>query len=202
MSLLEWAVAGLQRIFVAVEIPVEQQQALGRLRQLFPPELPGLKWVAPELMHITIRFMGNLMPEEIKRVHAAATEAAASTTPFSIEVGGLGAFPSVQTPRVLWAGIARGAAELTRLHAALQDALVRQGFPADENRFVPHLTLARTPKDISRTERQAVAEGLAIARTRRWQPVDFKASGLTVMQSILERSGPTYLPVSVAPFSG
>jgi 2'-5' RNA ligase len=93
--------------------------------------------------HLTLLFLGEVEETRIPALSAAAAQLAATSSPFEVRLAGVGAFPSAERPRVFWAGIDRGAAELTALHAGLLAAASELGLPVDARPFVPHLTLFR-----------------------------------------------------------
>ncbi|MGC2289957.1 MAG: RNA 2',3'-cyclic phosphodiesterase [Thermoplasmata archaeon] len=117
------------RAFVAIDLP-----------PLEGPTPPGLR---PE-DHLTLRFFEELPADRVPVVVDALAEAAGESGPFQLEVCGVGAFPTPQRPRVVWAGVGSGStAPLQTLAERLGRALAARGFPADRRPFVPHLTLAR-----------------------------------------------------------
>lgn len=123
------------RAFVAVDVPPIDGPV--------PPEL------RPE-DHLTLQFFDHLEPERLSAVVDAMTEAVQDQPPFAIEVRGVGAFPSPQRPRVVWAGVGAGAASLQSLAGRLRRAVAARGFPVEARPFVPHLTLGRlrSPRDL------------------------------------------------------
>lgn len=116
------------RAFIAIDVP--------------PFSAP----VAPELRpedHLTLQFFEELPVDRVPDVVAALVEAATSTGPFDLEIRGVGAFPSVQRPRVLWAGVGSGSAIVQSLTHRVRQGLAARGFPTESRPFVPHLTLGR-----------------------------------------------------------
>jgi RNA 2',3'-cyclic 3'-phosphodiesterase len=116
------------RAFVAVDVPA-----------LDGPVPDGLR---PE-DHITLHFFEELPVERIPAVVEAISEATGASGPFELEVRGVGAFPTTRRPRVVWAGVGVGTAELRSLVDRLRTALSARGFRTETRPFVPHLTLAR-----------------------------------------------------------
>jgi 2'-5' RNA ligase len=164
------------------------------------PPAARLRWVAGDALHLTLRFLGEITEQAVGRVAAAAGNAAASTPPFSITLAGLGGFPSLREPRVLWIGVADGGAPLDALARTLEGELVAGGFPPEARPFHPHLTLARArsvgaPPDLRRcTAGLAWPTGAAIGV----QHVD----AIVVVESTLGTAGPTYREVSRAALGG
>ena len=143
--------------------------------------LPGRR-VAPENWHLTLRFLGDIDPRAGRRL-TLALRAAAFGAPFSVGFAALGAFPRATRAQALWLGVDRGVAELRSLAAAVEQAVVAAGFPADSRPFAAHLTLSRLrpPEDVARV----VAAVPSFAAT---MPVD----RVTLYRSDLARDGPRY----------
>ena len=99
--------------------------------------------------HVTLRFLGDVDAERLERVIAAIPAAASSVAPFDLALGGVGAFPSPEHPRVVWLGVQQGAVEVVRLAGQVNDALAPIGWPPEPGAFVPHVTLfrVRSPRD-------------------------------------------------------
>jgi len=101
-------------------------------------------WTNPAQLHLTIHFLGDEVDDsDLHRICVAMDEAAAGMKAFRVAFGGLGVFPDMRRPRVLWLGVRDGLAEFARLHDALADRLAAIGFPAEARGFRPHLTLGR-----------------------------------------------------------
>jgi len=136
-----------RRLFVAVPIPSHASQAVEALvsgvRAEADPGVRDVRWVRMDGLHITLRFLGPTLDEQVAGVVEAIDAAAARTTPFEVLVRGAGAFPSAARPRALWLGVDNGAAELSALAVAIDDGLAAHGWPRSERPFRAHLTLAR-----------------------------------------------------------
>jgi RNA 2',3'-cyclic 3'-phosphodiesterase len=103
----------------------------------------------PAPPHVTLRFLGDVDPSGIERVIAAMPAAVAPVAPFDLGLGGVGAFPSAERPRVVWRGVREGAEEVRRLARSASDALAPVGWPPEPGEFVAHVTLfrVRSPRD-------------------------------------------------------
>lgn len=138
-----WGTVTGIRSFVAVLLPAELRArvmaAVGRLREVGA----AVAWVREENLHITVRFLGHLDEQTLDRAREALEEAAARVTPFTVGLGGFGAFPSARAPRVVWVGVEAGAASLGRLHEHLEVALARRGIPPEGRPFRAHVTVGR-----------------------------------------------------------
>jgi RNA 2',3'-cyclic 3'-phosphodiesterase len=190
------------RTFVALELPEDLRLSLGTLQFQFGASAQTARWVAPELLHVTMRFLGELPPERLDLVERAARAAAFSTEPFSLDVGRLGAFPNERNPRVLWVGLQgdAGLASLQQLHTALENGLANLGCGREDKPFSPHITVARTRERAGPEARRALGAALVEIRshasnTHRAFPVH----ALTVMRSDLHSGRPRYTPLARLP---
>jgi 2'-5' RNA ligase len=100
-----------------------------------------LKLVEPKNIHITLRFLGNITPNTVERIYAEMTKV--QFTAFDVKIRGVGAFPQLRYPRVLWIGITQGADQLRSIFEQLEPRLQTLGFAPDSKGFSPHLTIAR-----------------------------------------------------------
>jgi 2'-5' RNA ligase len=125
------------RLFVALDLPGEVRE---RLRLLTGAKLPGARWVPPENMHLTLRFVGEVDHGQADDIDAAL--AAIAARGFALTFEGVGAFETGRRVHALWAGVERNPA-LEHLRAKVESALVRAGCEPERRKFSPHVTLAR-----------------------------------------------------------
>ena len=151
-------------------------------------------WVASENFHITVKFLGGIDEARVRAVSEALHAAATGRHAFDLEIVSLGAFPSPTRPRVLWAGVAEGAAPLAALAAAVDDALAPLGYPRETRGFAAHVTLARV-REPRRTP--ALADALAAAATRRFGRLTIEH--IALMRSELSPRGARYTALSTVP---
>jgi 2'-5' RNA ligase len=129
------------RLFVAIEIPANIRAAIASLMQEFRAMAPNVKWVRPESLHLTLKFLGETDPGKLGAIeHLLA--AIHSAQPVTLDFTGLGFFPNAQSPRVFWAGI-NSSSNLQSIVSEIDGALHLLGFPPEDRTFTPHLTLAR-----------------------------------------------------------
>ncbi len=124
------------RLFVAIDLPEQISEGLGRICS----GLPGARWVRPEQLHLTLRFIGDVDGGQFADIRDELTGIAVA--PFSLQLDGLGVFPPRGRPRVIWAGLGRSD-DLIRLRNQIESALARVGIARETRRFSPHITLAR-----------------------------------------------------------
>jgi 2'-5' RNA ligase len=179
---------GVVRAFVAV--PVEDAVVTRRLagaRSLLPP-LHGVRWVPEGQLHFTLKFLGEIGPDEVEAARRATSAASrAAPGPFRLALEGLGSFPPRGPARVVWAGCGEGAEELARLALAVEAAFSAEGFPREARTFSPHLTLARVKDPAAGRRLSQVLPSLP--------PEPFgtvRVAGLVLCRSELARRGPEY----------
>lgn len=184
------------RSFIAIPLaPAVGRQARRLLRQLRRDQ-DGIKWVPEDNLHLTLKFLGEVVDREVPDVCRAMRRVASGFEPFQIELGGTGGFPNDLRPRVLWAGISAGGEVLTALVAALEGELARLGYKPESRDYRPHLTLGRV-RSGSRTASTEVVERLNSQRERQLgqMPVD----RLLLQASFLDKGGPTYQVMDTVP---
>jgi 2'-5' RNA ligase len=144
-----------------------------------------LKVVTPQNIHITMRFLGDIKPTMVDSIHEAMKKVA--FTSFNCEIRGLGAFPDLRYPRVVWAGIRNGANELRNVFEQLEPNLRQLGFRPDSKGFSAHLTLARVKTGRNKIELARCVQDLAD-----YEFGIVKADCLRLKKSVLTPRGPIY----------
>jgi 2'-5' RNA ligase len=127
------------RVFIAVELPNEIRTALADVQRDLRPLTDSARWVTPESIHITLKFIGEVPEKRIDDVHAALT--GLTWKEFTVTVRGVGFFPGNRSPRVFWAGME--APTMQGLAEELDTRMERHGFDKEKRAFRPHITLAR-----------------------------------------------------------
>ncbi len=141
------------RTFLAIDLPDRLKADIAKAVARWKGFKAGVRWVDPARMHLTLKFFGDLEESSIKVVSSVCREVAASCQPVSMRLLSPGAFPSPRRPRVLWIGIgSRPSPALFTLHDKVEAALAIHGFPREEKRFSPHITMGRvkTGRNIAR----------------------------------------------------
>lgn len=133
---------GKVRAFVALDLHHDMRRRLADLEAALAPAFPGLRWVRPEGVHLTLRFFGSASPDQVSRLSARMECAAGASSAFEETVAELGLFPDRRSPKVLWLGVSTHET-LLRLQVACEDAAASAGFPSEPRPFRAHLTLGR-----------------------------------------------------------
>ncbi len=184
------------RTFVALPLSpavIEKLSAIQRTLRRIGTE-QAVAWVNPDNIHLTLFFLGDIVLERRQPVETALGVVARHAHPFAFNVQGLGAFPNVKRPRVIWVGVEDSTGRLALLHRAVNEALASIGFQPEERRFSPHLTLGRVRQRASREEEQAVGE--AIRQTEVGVLGEVLAEELIFFRSVLKSSGAEYTPLA------
>ena len=177
------------RTFIAVAVPENLGQKLTRLQMLLAPELPGARWSASVPFHLTLAFLGDVADPDLNDVCRATTSAASALCSFELRLEGLGAFPDPVRPRVVWVGaIGPGVAPLEALQQKIAQAVRDAGYPPDDDRFHPHVTLGRLkPGRGASTDLTA-----QVKHYRTWSPGSFTVAEAVVFASTVTPEGPHY----------
>ena len=131
------------RCFIAIEIPETIQNQLVRIQGTLRKQIQKASWVKPGNIHLTLKFLGDVDPEDLESIGQAIEEVASRHRSFSLRIGGLGAFPNFARPRVMWTGVKAGGERVSTLAQDINIALSHCGFSVDTKKFNPHLTIAR-----------------------------------------------------------
>ncbi|MBE7551534.1 MAG: RNA 2',3'-cyclic phosphodiesterase [Anaerolineales bacterium] len=188
------------RSFIAIELSDEAHAALAdlqsRLKRVAPAQI--VRWTAPESIHLTLHFLGDIAPDTVSEISSLMEQVAAVHPPFTLTLGGLGCFPNTRRPRVVWAGVAGQTDILARLQGELGEKLKTLGFTLDTRPYSPHLTLGRVKDGVP--QRQLAQLGQALEQT---QPTVgslavLPVSEISLMKSELKSAGAVYTPLALA----
>jgi len=182
------------RSFIAIELPNELRLKLDQLEaQLKSGKQPWVKWVNPDSIHLTLKFLGNIASDRTGEITRAMEEAAQGIPPFHLEVKDLGVFPNLKRVQVAWVGISGEVDKLGEFQQRLESNLACLGFAPESRPFTPHLTLARLRNQASLDERQRF--GQLIAGTR-FEAGAIEVDAINLMRSQLTREGAIYSRIS------
>ena len=180
------------RTFFCLELEERAKEGLARVAEELRRRSPArVTWVSRENLHITLRFLGEINPELIPELRAAAELAVDGLGRFKVRLDRLGAFPEPSRARVIWAGSTAPPQELLRLYHALEEQLEALSFPPEGKPYTPHVTLGRV-KERDRAKVAALAGELGKIASFSFET---EAQGLTLMESTLTPSGAIYKPV-------
>ncbi len=174
----------LYRVFIAVDLTEQLKDPIIKMQRDFMGAGVDMKPVEPENLHITLRFIGEITKDLVEEVKKRLSNVRYSQ--FTIRIRGVGAFPSIDRPRVIWVGIEEGARDLMNLHELIMKLTGDIG-ERDERGFVPHLTIARV-KYVRNRERYMEV-------VKRYEGMDFGTQvvdSIKLKRSVLTPRGPIY----------
>jgi 2'-5' RNA ligase len=174
------------RVFIAIDVPDEIKKELNELQRDLRPMSNAARWVAPESIHVTLKFMGEIPGKLVDQIDAALGGLA--WKPFTINVHGVGFFPGARSPRVFWAGME--APTMQGLTEELDARMEPLGFEREKRKFRPHITLARAKT--SRIDPELVAGSAKYAEHNFGT---FTADRIYLVQSTLKPTGSVYTKV-------
>lgn len=187
------------RLFVAVDLPEGVREALGRLqRELRRHDLSELRWVRPEGVHLTLKFLGETPAGRVPAIIEALAGATRGRPGLRLALGAPGTFGNRRGPRVLWLDVIGDLQHLRELQAAVEEALVELGFPPEERDFSPHLTLARVGQPARPGTSERIGKALRAVTPPR---VEFEVGEIVLMRSILQPGGAVYERLAAFPLA-
>ena len=175
---------------MAIEIPGTVISMLKKVQADLKAHDFGIRWVAPENMHLTLKFLGDIESSEDGKIGDLAESAIKGFEPVTLCVSGTGAFPNIKRPRVVWAGISGQTEILDEIRKRLDIDLEPAGIPMENKPFKGHLTLGRVKKTLP--EEAFVRE---MEKHRGLLSEFFRADRITFFKSDLTSSGPIYTKI-------
>jgi len=185
------------RTFIAVEIPEKVISSIARVQEGIKNYGFKIRWVRPESIHLTLKFLGNIEAADTENIGRAVYEAAKTFTPLSLKAKGVGVFPGIKRPRVVWVGITGQLETLVRLQKTLDKNLEAIGFPKEKRPFKGHLTLGRIKKKI---DTNTFIE--ALDTFGNFETETFTADRVVLYKSELKASGAVYTKLVSARLAG
>jgi 2'-5' RNA ligase len=182
------------RLFVAVRLPPDAAAKASAVL----PAMKALRPVHPELMHVTLAFIGAVDDARLADVIAATHEAATRARGFRVSLDTVGRFPETGSPHVAWLGIGEGSAEITALAAAVRASLSSRGIPFDDKPFRAHVALARVGERDDRLEARDLSKAI---REVAPPSIVFAADSVRVVESRLSPKGPAYTDRAAVPLA-
>ena len=177
------------RTFIAIPLARDVDRNAARMLQRLKQPNDGIKWVPHENLHLTLKFLGDVDNTEIPDVCKAIQRICSNYSPFHLDFGGTGAFPSMNRPRILYAGIADASGTLQEIVAQLETSLAELGFKQEPRDYVPHLTLGRTRSASKVANSEVLTRLTAEEKT---ELGSMQVDTLNLVASFLDKSGPTY----------
>ncbi|MBC8255985.1 MAG: RNA 2',3'-cyclic phosphodiesterase [Candidatus Marinimicrobia bacterium] len=173
-----------KRVFIGVPISTVIKPLLAVLKSKFTGNSEKINWIPSENIHLTLRFVGNLSIKNIEGI-IQSLEAEIIQNKFEMVIESTGAFPSSDSPRVLWLGIKRGAIELISLHTQIESSLLKITDKTPAKTFTPHITIAKIPQNIVKID------VLPFLNTV-YSPIELDVNSICLFESQLLQEGVKY----------
>jgi len=178
------------RAFIAVELPENIIKIVSEFQNLLRKSGADVKWVQPQNLHLTLRFLGEIGEEMPPRLAILMQETVGDKETFVADLSELGVFPSLNSPRVVWAGINAGAPQIKIIADILEEKICLLGFQRETQTFSPHITLGRVKSSFNRIGLVEAIRDLSVDFAARH--LQFNVNRISLFQSKLTPRGPIY----------
>jgi 2'-5' RNA ligase len=180
------------RAFIAVPLPDALLRELARLQRRLGDRVPqrSVRWVRPESVHLTLKFLGDTSIDSLPGIKQALAAVARNAPTSTFTVGKIGCFPNVHRPRVVWVGVQEPTGRLAVLQDAIEEVLGPFGYEPEGRGFKPHLTLGRVGRKARRSE--VIQVGEVVAGTEVGQLAEVIADRFELIRSVLKPTGAEY----------
>jgi len=175
------------RLFVAVNLPQHVRRDAWTAASALRAKCHLVKWVAPEALHITMKFLGEVAPQRVEAIAEAMKTATEGAKPFPLCISGFGAFPNVRRPRVVWVGC-EAAPPLELLQHRVEQEMDRIGFPLEGRPFHPHITLGRVRREATSSDFVDFSRDIEVLSFE----AEVTAESVDLMESTLTPAGASY----------
>jgi 2'-5' RNA ligase len=178
------------RAFVALSLPADIIDHAADLQSALKARGLRLRWVKPQNMHLTLKFLGDIPAAAVSDVGLGLRRASRGTPPLTLTVQGMGVFPSMRRAKVLWVGLGGQIEALQFLYSRIEDELADVGLAREKRGFKAHLTLARMKGPVGPRDLLA-----AVQASGNYEPRSFQARRLILYKSDLRPQGAVYTPM-------
>lgn len=181
------------RTFIAIELPQAITAALGDVQKTLKSSKLNIRWVPPENIHLTLKFLGDIPPEAVDPISRILSDSVRIFEPLSLSARGSGAFPGIKNPRVIWIGLSGQIPQLRALQEGLEKNLATIGYAMEKREFKAHLTLGRVKGAVD-----PVKLNIALNQVMDFTTEPFSADRIFLFRSDLKPTGPVYTQLACA----
>jgi 2'-5' RNA ligase len=185
------------RTFIAINLSREIKDYLCRLQEKLKLAQADVKWVRPENIHLTLKFLGEIDDKTKENVTKLMEDISKDKTPFYLNIASIGAFPRITSPRVIWVGIDKGDVKVKEIAKELEEKLSGIGIPVEDKPFSSHITIGRTRS--SKNRKALVNNLIALKDTAKEEIPELYVDKITLFKSTLAPKGPIYEVLKEAP---
>jgi 2'-5' RNA ligase len=175
------------RTFIAVEIPENITSGIRELQQGLKDYGIDIRWIRPENIHLTLKFLGDVEAADIDKISGAISKTVDGVASIPLKAKGVGVFPGIKSPRVLWVGLTGQLELLINLQKTLDEKLKGIGFPTEKRPFKGHLTIGRI-----KAKMDTKKLGGALITFRNFESETFIADKIILFKSELKPQGAVY----------
>jgi 2'-5' RNA ligase len=182
------------RTFIALEISDEAREELARIEDKLKEAEADVKWIKPESIHLTLKFLGYITEEKVPSIAKRLKDITSGTLPFNVVLSEIGVFPKWRYARVLWIGVEEGKEKVKTLAGMIEEAMEEEGFEKEKREFKSHITIGRirTSKKLEKLEKEAGKIKV--------NPAVSNITKVVLFKSDLTPKGAIYTPLAVADF--
>ncbi len=178
------------RAFIAIELPKDFKDYLANIQAEFKATGADVKWVEPNNIHLTLKFLGEIDDKKMAEVARVLETVACAEKSFSIRLKSIGAFPNTNSPRVIWVGLDKGDNETGMIAGMLEEKISEIGIPKENRSFSTHITIGRLRSGLNRLKLVRMLNSLEDNPSK--EDLEFKVSKITLFKSTLAPYGPIY----------
>jgi 2'-5' RNA ligase len=184
------------RTFIAIELPQNIKDTLASLQAQLKASGADVSWVRRQNIHLTLKFLGERDDKKIKQAAQEMEETAKNHLAFRATLSSIGAFPKIDSARIVWVGIEQGDKETKAIAAELEDRIARLGIPKEERPFSSHITIGRTKSGLNLEKLTDALKKLQEDFPAKGE--EFQVGSLTLFKSTLTPQGPVYEALKIA----
>ena len=190
------------RTFIAIKLDESIKDGLTKLQERLKGEMPqgSVRWVRPEGIHLTLKFLGDVPASQIGKITEALEKSCQGFAPFSLSCAGLGCFPNLRRPHVVWVGIQEETGNLAQLQKAIEENVAPLGYPTEKRKFSPHLTLGRVQRRVSPGDRRRLGELVGASQIGTLGQMEVHS--INLIRSDLRPSGAVYTRLAEVELKG
>lgn len=188
------------RAFIAIELSAEARAAVAKLQNRLKTLVPAqtVRWTAPENIHLTLHFLGNIEAGQVDSVKPLLHQSGSACPAFSLSLSGLGCFPNTRRPRIVWTGVQGQTQLLGKLHRDLGERLKVIGYTPEARPYAPHLTIGRVRDGLAAQQLTRLGQILAREGEKVAELAELRVVEIALMRSDLKLGGPVYTPLAQA----
>lgn len=181
------------RAFIAIELSKNLKNALAQLQKQLRRAAADVKWVKPDNIHLTLKFLGEIDEKKLDKINLILDKIAKDNSPFQISFSSLGAFPKMSYPRIIWVGIEKGDVETKKIASELEGEVEKIGIAKENRPFSTHITIGRVKSTLN--QQILVQELNHLENCFAEKKLQFKAEKIILFKSTLLPGGAAYEPL-------